>query len=126
MKVQPVGLPIDFAKKALPFLPLKQTGLLLNMNILLELWCRMIEGYRLLKKPDFHAILIDDKFISSGTGNPMFTLRFVGCSGKLSSVELTHNKEMGEVSFYELCNRKNNKKIKRGTKDHTKRTCRKN
>ena len=33
MKVHPVGLSIDFAKRTVLFLPLKQTGLLLNLNI---------------------------------------------------------------------------------------------
>lgn len=34
MKAQPAGLSIDSAKKGAPFLLLKQTGLLLNLNII--------------------------------------------------------------------------------------------
>ncbi len=37
MKVHPAGLSIDFAKRAVLFLPLKQTGLLLNLNISLKI-----------------------------------------------------------------------------------------
>lgn len=36
MKVHPVGRSIDFAKRAVLFLPLKLTGPLLNLNIFLD------------------------------------------------------------------------------------------